>query len=349
MPSKLSSFKSVDITAQFGKELDETVKAMTQRGKGLLAADESTGTIGKRFATINVENTEANRQAYREMLFQVSDKANKFISGVILFEETLFQSTKDGVPFVKLLKDNGIVPGIKVDKGLVPLPGTDEEPIVQGLDGLAERCKKYYEQGARFAKFRSVFNINESSPSELAIRQNCDAQARYAAICQQNGLVPIVEPEVLVMVGDHSIDVSFDVTVRVLSQLYKSLLEHHVVLERTILKPNMVLPGNDCPEKADAKKVAEYTVRALRMTVPAAVPGIMFLSGGQSEEYAAETLNEINKRPELKPWPLSFSYGRALQQSALQGWKGDSNNLEAGQAGYLKRAEACYKATLGEL
>lgn len=345
----MSQYKSVDISAKHAQVLDQTVKAMTQRGKGLLAADESTGTIGKRFDTIGVENTEPNRQAYRELLFKASDKASKFISGVILFEETLFQKTKEGVDFAKLLNDHGIVPGIKVDKGLVPLPGTNQEPVTQGLDGLGERCKKYFEHGARFAKFRSVYNVSKDSPSELAIRENCDAMARYAAICQQNGLVPIVEPEVLVMIGDHTIDRSFDVTVQVLSQTYKSLINHHVVLERTILKPNMVLPGDDCPEKADAKKVAEYTVRALRLTVPPAVPGIMFLSGGQSEEYAAETLNEINKRPELKPWPLSFSYGRALQQSALQGWKGDAKNVEAAQNGYLKQAERCYKATLGEL
>lgn len=340
----------IDISAKYAQELDKTVKAMTQRGKGLLAADESTGTIGKRFDTINVENTEANRQAYRELLFNVSDKASKFISGVILFEETLYQKTKQGVDFVDLLNKHGIVPGIKVDKGVVPLPGTKDEPVTQGLDGLGSRLAKYFEKGARFAKWRAVFNINQNdSPSLLSINENCNALARYAALCQENGIVPIVEPEILVMIGDHSIDVSFDVTVRILSQLYKSLIEHHVVLERTILKPNMVLPGNDCAEKADAKKVAEYTVRALRLTVPPAVPGIMFLSGGQSEQYAAETLNEINKRPELKPWPLSFSYGRALQQSALKGWSGQESQVEAGQKGYLERAEACYKATLGEL
>ncbi|XAR64634.1 Fructose-bisphosphate aldolase [Bertholletia excelsa] len=314
-------------------------------GKGILAADESTGTIGKRFASISVENVESNRQAYRELLF-TTPGALQYLSGVILFEETLFQKTAAGKPFVDLLKENNVLPGIKVDKGTVELPGTNGETTTTGLDGLAQRCQQYYAAGARFAKWRAVLKIGPNEPSPLAIHENAYGLARYAVICQENGLVPIVEPEILVD-GPHDIDKCADVTERVLAACYKALNDHHVLLEGTLLKPNMVTPGSDVA-KVKPEVVAEYTIRALQRTMPAAVPAVVFLSGGQSEEEATVNLNAMNKFKGKKPWSLTFSYGRALQQSTLKAWAGKEENVKKAQEAFLARAKANSEATLGK-
>ncbi|KAG8644717.1 hypothetical protein MANES_11G158000v8 [Manihot esculenta] len=313
-------------------------------GKGILAADESTGTIGKRLASINVENVESNRRAFRELLFCTPDVL-QFLSGVILFEETLYQKRTDGKPFVDILKEGGVLPGIKVDKGIVELPGTNGETSTLGLDGLAERCQKYYEAGARFAKWRAVLKIGPTEPSQLSINENANGLARYAIICQENGLVPIVEPEILVD-GSHDINRCADVTERVLAACYKALNDHHVLLEGTLLKPNMVTPGSDSP-KVKPEVIAEYTVRALQRTVPPAVPAIVFLSGGQSEEEATINLNAMNKLKGKKPWSLTFSFGRALQQSTLKAWAGKEENVKKAQAAFHVRCKANSEATLG--
>ncbi|KAG2379114.1 hypothetical protein C9374_007752 [Naegleria lovaniensis] len=345
------SSQHIDICGKFGPEMDKTVQAMIARGKGLLAADESTSTIGKRFEKISLENVESNRQAYRELLFTAPKEYTQYISGVILYEETLFQSTLSGKPFSEVLTEAGVVPGIKLDLGVKNLPGTDGEQATQGLDDLEKRIKKYYDRGARFAKWRAVYKINDKGlPSQLAVDQNAETLARYAAICQENGLVPIVEPEILVMEGSHNIEVSLQVTKRVLAAVFQRLIQHNVDLNRIILKPNMVLPGNDCPTKAECdKKIAQYTVDALSSTVPPAVRGIMFLSGGQSEKQAVETLNEINKVNAPKPWALSYSYGRALQDSAIKTWQGKKENVEAAQKAYIEQAKKCSLASKGEL
>ncbi|GFZ02472.1 aldolase superfamily protein [Actinidia rufa] len=313
-------------------------------GKGILAADESTGTMGKRLSSINVENVESNRQAFRELLF-TTPGALQHLSGVILFEETLYQKTSDGKPFVELLKENGVLPGIKVDKGVVELPGTNGETTTQGLDDLGKRCQQYYAAGCRFAKWRAVLKIGVTEPSQLAINENANGLARYAIICQENGLVPIVEPEILVD-GNHSIDKCADATERVLAAVYKALNDHHVLLEGTLLKPNMVTPGSDAPKVAP-EVVAEYTVRALQRTMPAAVPAVVFLSGGQSEEEATLNLNAMNKLNTKKPWTLTFSFGRALQASTLKAWLGKAENVEKAKAVFLQRCKANSEATLG--
>jgi len=328
-------------------ELIATAKALTAPGKGFLAADESTGTIGKRFQSIKIENTEENRRAYRELLFTTPKPWEKYCSGVILYEETLYQKTKDSVPFVEILKQRHVIPGIKVDKGVVPLAGTDGETTTQGFDDLGKRCAEYYKQGARFAKWRAVIKISPQAPCELGIQENARGLARYASICQENGLVPIVEPEVL-MDGDHDIQRAAYVTETVLAACYKALNDHHVLLEGTLLKPNMVTPGSESKQKVTAQEIAFYTVRTLRRTVPPAVPGVMFLSGGQSEEEASENLNAINNVEGPKPWSLSFSYGRALQNSTLKIWKGDPANLSAAQEAFFKRCEANGLAALGK-
>lgn len=347
----MAQFTYHDVSAKFGAELDKTVAAMTTRGKGLLAADESTSTIKKRFDSANIENTEENRRAYRELLFLTAKESHQYISGVIMFEETLYQKTKDGTPFVKLLADHGIVPGIKVDHGLKEILGTYGDYYTEGVCGLGDRCKKYYEAGARFTKWRAAFNVNPAKgmPSDLAIQINADLLARYAAISQANGLVPIVEPEVLVMDGDHSIEVSFAVTEKILAATFKALADHHVALERMILKPNMVLPG-DKAGKASPQVVGEQTVKLLRRVVPPAVPGIMFLSGGQGEEEATINLDAVNKAAQKvrTPWELSFSYGRALQSSAIKTWKGSADNVPAAQAAYLLRAKNNFLAAQGK-
>ncbi|URE30644.1 Protein phosphatase 2A regulatory B subunit (B56 family) [Musa troglodytarum] len=313
-------------------------------GKGILAADESTGTIGKRLASINVENVEENRRALRELLF-CTPGALQYLSGCILFEETLYQKTANGKPFVEVLKEGGVLPGIKVDKGTIELAGTNGETTTQGHDDLGKRCKKYYEAGARFAKWRAVLKIGPNEPSQLSINANADGLARYAIICQENGLVPIVEPEILVD-GPHDIKKCADVTERVLAACYKALNDHHVLLEGTLLKPNMVTPGSESAKVAP-EVVAEHTVRALQRTVPAAVPAIVFLSGGQSEEEATLNLNAMNKLKGKKPWSLSFSFGRALQQSTLKAWAGKEGNIDKARTAFLARCKANSEATLG--
>lgn len=329
----------------YADELIKTAKYIATPGKGILAADESTGTIGKRLASINVENVEANRQVLRELLF-TSPGAVTYLSGVILFEETLYQKTSDGKPFVDLLNENGVIPGIKVDKGVVELAGTNGETTTQGFDSLGARCKEYYKAGARFAKWRAVLKIGPTEPSELSIQQNAQGLARYAIICQENGLVPIVEPEILTD-GSHDIKKCAAVTENVLAAVYKALNDHHVLLEGTLLKPNMVTPGSDSPKVAP-EVIAEHTVTALRRTVPPAVPGIVFLSGGQSEEDATVNLNAMNKLEVLKPWTLSFSFGRALQQTTLKTWGGKKENVGKAQEAFLTRCKANSEATLGK-
>ncbi|KAK8455856.1 hypothetical protein SEVIR_4G229900v4 [Setaria viridis] len=327
-------------------EMVKTAKYLATPGKGILASDESTGTIGKRLSSINLENVESNRQALRELLFTAPGVFD-YLSGVILFEETLYQKTSDGKPFVDLLTAGGVVPGIKVDKGTVEIAGTNGETTTQGLDSLGARCAKYYEAGARFAKWRAVLKIGASGePSELAVKQNAEGLARYALICQENGLVPIVEPEILTD-GGHDIKTCAAVTERVLAAVFKSLNDHKVLLEGTLLKCNMVTPGSDSP-KVGAEVIAEYTVAALRRTVPPAVPGVVFLSGGQSEEEATQNLDAMNKLEVLKPWTLSFSFGRALQQSTLKKWLGKKENVAAAQATFLVRCKANSEAALGK-
>ncbi|KAK9057170.1 hypothetical protein SSX86_024537 [Deinandra increscens subsp. villosa] len=329
---------------KYADELIKNAKYIATPGKGILAADESTGTIGKRLSSINVENIESNRQALRELLF-TAPNALSYLSGAILFEETLYQKTNDGKPFVDVLLDANVLPGIKVDKGVVDLAGTNGETTTQGFDGLGARCAAYYKAGARFAKWRAVLKIGANEPSELSIQQNAQGLARYAIICQENGLVPIVEPEILTD-GSHDIKKCAYASEMVLAAVYKALNEQHVLLEGTLLKPNMVTPGSDSP-KVTPEVIAEYTVTTLRRTVPAAVPGIVFLSGGQSEEEATVNLNAMNKLDVLKPWTLSFSFGRALQASTLKVWSGKDENVAAAQANFLARCKANSEASLG--
>jgi len=328
-------------------ELRRTANAIVAPGKGILAADESTGTMGKRLANIGLENTEDNRRKYRQLLFTADKSVAQHISGVILFHETLYQKADDGTPFVELLKQKGIIPGIKVDTGVVPLFGSEDECTTQGLDDLAKRCAQYKKDGCQFAKWRCVLKINKNTPSYQAIMENANVLARYASICQANGLVPIVEPEILID-GDHDIDRCQKVTETVLAAVYKALNDHHVYLEGSLLKPNMVTQGQSHSRKCSPQEIAVATVTALSRTVPAAVPGITFLSGGQSEEEASINLDAINKFPGKKPWSLSFSYGRALQASVLRAWAGKDANVAAGQAELLKRAKANGEASLGK-
>jgi fructose-bisphosphate aldolase class I len=322
--------------------LSATASALVAPGKGILAADESSGTIKKRFDSISVESTVENRRDYREMLFTAKD-AGEYISGVILFDETIRQDAADGTPLVKVLEGQGIIPGIKVDLGAKPLAGADGETVTEGLDGLRERLAEYRSLGARFAKWRATYTITAGSsaepalPSAYCIDVNAHALARYAALCQEAGIVPIVEPEVL-MDGDHTIDRSFEVTSAVLDALFEALFVQRVRLEGTLLKPNMVLSGYSCSQQASVQEVAEATVRCFRAAVPAAVPGIVFLSGGQSDELATAHLNAMNQLDGL-PWDLSFSYGRALQAPALKAWKGQTANVGAGRDAFLHRAK----------
>jgi fructose-bisphosphate aldolase class I len=326
--------------------LHETAAALVAPGKGILAADESSPTIKKRFDSINVESTEENRRDYRHILFSAPG-AGDHISGVILFDETIRQSAADGTPLVRILNDAGIMPGIKVDKGAKDLALCPGEKVTEGLDGLRDRLADYAALGARFAKWRAVYNIGEETPSVAAVATNAHALARYAALVQEAGLVPIVEPEVL-MDGDHTIEDCQMVTEEVLFSVYAELATQGVELEGTLLKPNMVLSGKDCPEQASVEEVAERTVRILKRTVPAAVPGIVFLSGGQSDEDATLHLNAMNKMAGTLPWRLSFSYGRALQAAPLKAWSGKADNLAAAQAALLERAKANGLATLGQ-
>ena len=328
--------------------LPEIANAMVEKGRGILAADESTPTCTKRFDSIGVDSTEANRNAYRDMLFTTPDMV-KFISGVILFDETLRQSTlKDGTPFPEYLTNLNVIPGIKVDKGAHNLPGTEGEKVTEGLDGLDARLKEYYELGARFAKWRAVITINESEPSSTCVAANAHALARYAALCQENGIVPIVEPEIL-MDGSHTIEDSFVVTEEVLHSVFYELYGQNVLLEGMILKPNMVLSGYKCSEQASVDEVAEMTVTVLKRCVPSAVPGIAFLSGGQSNEDATAHLNSMNKiLDNNSPWNLTYSYGRALQAPALDAWLGKEENVSAAQDAFYKRAKLNSLATKGD-
>ena len=329
-------------------ELNDTARALVAPAKGILAADESTNTIKRRFDSINTESTEQSRRDYREMLFRTPG-ANEFISGVILYDETLRQSGADGTPIVSILQDQGIIPGIKVDKSTHHLPNSDGEVITEGLDGLRDRLAEYYEIGARFAKWRAVITIGKDIPSQYCIDANAHALARYAALSQEAGLVPIVEPEAL-MDGDHSIERCHEVTLNALHSTYDQLARQHVDLSGTLLKPNMVISGKDASDRADANEVAERTLDAFMREVPAAVPGIVFLSGGQTDDEATENLQAISvaARDMNTPWELSYSYGRALQSAPLNTWGGDGANSEAAQQEFYRRAMLVSAARQGK-
>ena len=318
------------------QRLVQTAQALVAEKKGILAADESGGTIKRRFDSINVESTEENRRNYREMLFRSAALAEQ-ISGVILYDETLRQQSPDGTPLVEIIKSHGSIPGIKVDTGAKPLAAAEGEKITEGLDGLRERLNEYYALGARFAKWRAVINIDSLLPTDYCVRVNAHALARYAALCQEAGLVPIIEPEVM-MEGDHDIERCFEVSETALCSVFAALSRQRVVLEQMILKPNMVLSGKECPRQADVETVALQTVRCLRRTVPAAVPGIVFLSGGQPNEVATAHLNSMNASGRPHPWQVSFSYGRALQEAPLKAWAGRTANIKRAQDALHHRA-----------
>jgi len=328
---------------KYDEELIKTAHTIASKGRGILAMDESNATCGKRLDSIGVENTEENRRAYRELLISAPG-LGQYISGAILFEETLYQSTKSGTKFVDVMNKAGIVPGIKVDKGLVPLVNSNGESWCMGLDGLDKRCAEYYKAGARFAKWRSVISI-PAGPSIIAQRDCAYGLARYAAIAQSAGLVPIVEPEVL-LDGDQDIDAALEAASNVWAETFKYMADNKVMFEGILLKPAMITPGADCPKKAGPEQVAEYTLRMLKRRVPPAVPGIMFLSGGQSELESTLNLNAMNKTP--NPWHVSFSYARALQNSVLKTWQGKPENVKAAQEALLKRAKANSDAQQGK-
>jgi fructose-bisphosphate aldolase, class I len=327
------------------QSLEAVAQAMVTPGKGILAADESSGTIKKRFDAIKVENTQANRRDYREMLFRSTEAMRSYISGVILYDETIRQQAKDGTPLTRIIADTGALPGIKVDTGAKPLPFCPGETITEGLDGLRERVKDYVGLGAKFAKWRAVIDIGRNMPSYNCINGNAQALARYAALCVEGGLVPIVEPEVL-MDGEHDIDTCEKITEWVLKEVYAQLYYARVPLEQTVLKPNMVIAGKKCPQQASRQEVAERTIKVLRHCVPVSVPGIAFLSGGQSDEDATAHLSLINSMGPL-PWKLSFSYGRALQAAAQKAWAGKAENYAAGQRAFSHRAKMNGAAALG--
>jgi fructose-bisphosphate aldolase, class I len=327
-------------------ELQSTIEDLVKEGKGILAADESLPTIAKRFAPIGVESTAENRRRYRSLLF-TAPQVEQFISGVILFEETLGQNADDGRPIPQLLQSRGIVPGIKVDKGKTELANAPGDMITQGLDGLAERLRGYKEQGARFAKWREVYPITDANPTPLGIEANAEMLARYAAVCQQEGFVPIVEPEVLID-GDHTLERCFEVVEAVHHAVFHALYRHGVILEYAVLKPSMVLPGKAHATRATPEQVAAATIKVLRRTVPAALPSINFLSGGQGPEEATANLNAMNAQYPAAPWELSFSYARALQQPVLEAWSGKEENVPAAQQAFLKRARLNGAARRGE-
>jgi fructose-bisphosphate aldolase class I len=327
-------------------DLNKVAVAMTAPGKGILAADESTGTIKKRFDAINTENTEDNRRDYREMMFRTTEAMKNYVSGVILYDETIWQKAKDGTPLVDIIKANGSIPGIKVDEGTKPLPHQPGELITVGLDKLADRLPKYYDAGARFAKWRAVIDIGKGIPSHNAIHSNAHALARYAALCQAAQIVPIVEPEVL-MDGDHDMAQCEMVTTWMLKETFQELYFANVPLEGIVLKPNMIVPGKKSGKPASVQQVAEATVRVLKNCVPGAVPGIAFLSGGQSDEEATAHLDAMNKIGNL-PWNLTFSYGRALQAAPQKAWAGKAGNVAAAQAAFLHRAKMNSLAALGK-
>ncbi len=325
-------------------ELERTAREIVAADRGILAADESSGTIKKRFDSIGVESTEESRRAYRDLLF-TTPGLGEWVSGVILYDETLRQSTRDGVPFPMALAAGGMIPGIKVDKGAHALAGSPEEKVTEGLDGLRDRLAEYAGLGARFTKWRAVITIGEGIPTDYCIRVNAHALARYAALSQEAGLVPIVEPEVLMDAGN-TIEACYDVTLRTLQHVFRELDEQRVSLEGMLLKPNMVISGKQCPVQAGAQQVAELTLKCFREAIPAAVPGIVFLSGGQSDEQATENLNAINSHG-AQPWTLSFSYGRALQAPALKAWGGKEENVERAQALLAHRARCNSAAVAG--
>jgi fructose-bisphosphate aldolase class I len=327
------------------KELNAIATAMVAPGKGILAADESSPTIGKRFAALGIESTEENRRSYREMFFS-AEGIQEYVSGVILYDETIRQSASDGTTFPEYLKKLDIIPGIKVDTGAKDLAGHPGEKITEGLDGLRERLAEYYDLGARFAKWRAVITIGEGIPSRYCISANAHALARYGALCQEAGIVPIIEPEVL-MDADNTIERCYDVTDETLYVVFNALYRAGVKFEGMVLKPNMIVPGKKSGQKASVQQVAEMTLDVLKKNVPAAVAGIAFLSGGQSDQEASAHLNELNKIGGA-PWPLTYSYGRALQMAAMETWSGKPENLSAGQAAALKRARANSAATYGK-
>ncbi|PAV80053.1 hypothetical protein WR25_04888 [Diploscapter pachys] len=338
----------VYLTKEKEDELRKIANALVTPGKGILAADESTGSMEKRLQSIGLENTEPNRRKYRQTLFTAGTDLGKYISGVIMFHETFYQKTDDGKPFVDVLKEQGIIPGIKVDKGVVNLTGTVGEVTTQGLDDLNARCAQYKKDGAQFAKWRCVHKISSTTPSHCALVEVAQVLARYASICQQNGLVPIVEPEILPD-GDHDLARSQKITETVLSYCYRALNEHHVFLEGTLLKPNMCTAGqNSTGTRPSNAEIGLATVTALQRSVPAAVPGVVFLSGGQSEEDATKNLNAINQVSGKKPWALTFSYGRALQASALKKWGGKDEHIKDAQAILLHRAHMNGLASVGK-
>ncbi len=327
-------------------ELNKVANAMVAPGKGILAADESTGTIKRRFDAIGVENTEDNRRDYRELLFRSADAMRDYISGVILYDETIWQKARDGTPLVKLIEQAGSIPGIKVDEGTKPLPACPNEVVTVGLDKLTERLPKYFEQGARFAKWRAVIDIGPGIPSYTAIHANAHALARYAALCQAAQIVPIVEPEVL-MDGDNDIDRCYEVTEFMLKETFQELYYNRVALEGMVLKPNMAIAGKKSSKRAGVDEVAEKTVRLLKACVPSAVPGIAFLSGGQSDEEATAHLDAMNRIGNL-PWKLTFSYGRALQHAPQKAWSGRPENVAAAQRAFAHRARMNGLATMGQ-
>ena len=328
-------------------ELNKVAQAMVAPGRGILAADESTGTIKKRFDAIGTENTEDNRRDYREMMFRTTEAMKNYISGVILYDETIWQKAKDGTPLVEIIKKAGVLPGIKVDEGTKPLPNCPGEVITTGLDKLADRLPKYYEQGARFAKWRAVIDVGAHGlPSYTCVRANAHALARYAALCQAAQIVPIVEPEVL-MDGGHDIDRCAEVSEWVLKETFQELFYNRVALEGIVLKPNMAVPGKKSVKRASVEEVAEKTVRVLKNCVPGAVPGIAFLSGGQSDEEATAHLDAMNRIGNL-PWALTFSYGRALQAAPQKIWSGKSENVAAAQRAFAHRAKMNSLAALGQ-
>jgi fructose-bisphosphate aldolase, class I len=327
-------------------ELNAIAQAMVAPGKGILAADESTGTIKKRFDAIGTECTADNRRDYRELLFRSTEAMAKHISGVILYDETIWQKAKDGTPLVEIIKASGSIPGIKVDEGTKPLPNCPGELITLGLDKLPDRLPKYYEQGARFAKWRAVIDIAPGIPSYACVHTNAHALARYAALCQSAQIVPIVEPEVL-MDGDHDIDRCYEVTEFVLKETFQQLYYQRVALEGMVLKPNMAVPGKKSSKKASVEMVAEKTIKLLKACVPATVPGIAFLSGGQSDEDATAHLDAMNKLGPL-PWRLTFSYGRALQAAPQKAWSGKNENVSAAQRAFIHRAHMNGLAALGQ-
>jgi fructose-bisphosphate aldolase class I len=327
------------------QELESVAQAMVAKGKGILAADESMGTIKRRFDSIKIESNENNRRAYREILFTTKG-LEEAISGVILFDETLRTKASDGTPFPQLLSKKGIIPGIKVDKGPVDLPEFPGEVVTEGLDGLRGRVKEYKELGAKFAKWRAVINIGSGIPTYTCLEANAHALARYAALCQEGGLVPIVEPEVL-LDGSHTVERCQEVTEQALKVTFTALFLHRIHLEGMILKPSMVVSGKDCPQQAGVEEVAERTIRCLKRTVPAAVPGIAFLSGGQTAERATEHLNAMNAMG-AHPWEVGFSYARALQDPALKAWKGEAGNVAAAQKIFYHRAKCNSAARSGK-